>query len=131
MSREKEWHHCQLKCTARFPIFYIHRHVGLRMITIIIHHHHRAAGVSRGWAKASACRLKITVLCFPLPYRVAPVFVQVVSSPLGWSPLSSFLVEWSPCGDTRGPLVVFEVGGVSWTISFQVHTLLIDHIHDL
>ena len=32
------------------------------------------------------------VLCFPLPYRVAPVFVQVVSPPLGWSPLSSFLV---------------------------------------
>ena len=36
------------------------------------------------------------VLCCPLPYRVAPVFVQVVSTPLGWSPLSSFLVIWSP-----------------------------------
>ena len=44
------------------------------------------------------------VLCCPLPYRVAPVFVQVVSSPLGWSPLSS----WSPSGDARGPSVVFE-----------------------
>ena len=32
------------------------------------------------------------VLCCPLSYRVAPVFVQVVSPPLGWSPLSSFLV---------------------------------------
>ena len=32
------------------------------------------------------------VLCCPLPYRVAPVFVQVVSPPLGWSSLSSFLV---------------------------------------
>ena len=32
------------------------------------------------------------VLCCPLPYRVDPVFVQVVSLPLGWSPLSSFLV---------------------------------------
>ena len=32
------------------------------------------------------------VLCFPLPYRVAPVFVKIVSPPLGWSPLSSFLV---------------------------------------
>ena len=51
------------------------------------------------------------VLCCPLPYHVAPVlFVQVVSSPLGWSPLSSFLVIlWSPGGDTRGPSVVFEV----------------------
>ena len=35
------------------------------------------------------------VLYCLLPYRVAPVFVQVVSPPLGWSPLSSFLVIWS------------------------------------
>ena len=28
------------------------------------------------------------VLCCPLPDRAAPVFVQVVSPPLGWSPLS-------------------------------------------
>ena len=48
------------------------------------------------------------VLCCPLPYRVAPVFVQVVSPPLGWSPLPSFLVIWSPSGDARGPSVVFE-----------------------
>ena len=47
------------------------------------------------------------VLCCPLPYRVAPVFVQVVSPQLGWSPLSSFLVIWSR-GDARGPSVVFE-----------------------
>ena len=33
------------------------------------------------------------VLCCPLPYHVASVFVQVVSPPLGWSPLSS-----SSCG---------------------------------
>ena len=48
------------------------------------------------------------VLCCPLPDRVAPVFVQVVSPQLGCSPLSSFLVIWSPSGDTRGPSVVFE-----------------------
>ena len=36
------------------------------------------------------------------------VFVQVVSPPLGWSPLSPFLVIWSPSGDARGPSVVFE-----------------------
>ena len=48
------------------------------------------------------------VLCFPLPYRVAPVFVYVVSPPLGWSPLSYFLVIWSPSGNTCGPSVVFE-----------------------
>ena len=46
------------------------------------------------------------VLCCPLPYRADPVFVQVVSPPLGWSPLSSFLVTWSPSGDMRGPSVV-------------------------
>ena len=51
---------------------------------------------------------KDPVLCCPLSYRVAPVFVQVVSPPLGWSPLSSFLVIWSPSGDARGPSVVFE-----------------------
>ena len=48
------------------------------------------------------------VLCCPQPDRVAPVFVQVVSPPLGRSPLSSFLVIWSPSGDTRGPSVIFE-----------------------
>ena len=48
------------------------------------------------------------VLCCLLPYRVAPVFVQVVSPPFGWSPLTSFLVIWSPSGDARGPSVVFE-----------------------
>ena len=47
------------------------------------------------------------VLCCPLPYRVAPVSVQVVSPPLGWSPLSSFLVIWSLA---RGPSVIFDDG---------------------
>ena len=59
------------------------------------HHHHCAAVVSRGWAKASACRLQVSlyssydfsdalhmrsIMRCPLPYRVAPVFVQVISS---------------------------------------------------
>ena len=59
----------------------------------------------------SACRLQVSLSCAVLcqiVWRVAPVFVQVVSPPLGWSPLSSFLVIWSPSGDTRGPSVVFE-----------------------
>ena len=50
----------------------------------------------------------VSKLPCPLPYRVAPGFVQVVSPPLGWSPLTSFLVIWSPSGDMRGPSVVFE-----------------------
>ena len=44
--------------------------------------------MSRGWAKASACRFQMTLSCA----------VQVVSPPLGWSPLSSFLVIGSPQG---------------------------------
>ena len=48
------------------------------------------------------------VLCCPLPDPVGPVFAQVISLPLGWSPLSYFIVIWSPCGDTRGPSIVFE-----------------------
>ena len=48
------------------------------------------------------------VLCCSLPYRVAPVFVEVVSPLLGWFPLSSFLVIWSPSGGTRSPSLVFE-----------------------
>ena len=43
-----------------------------------------------------------------MPDHVAKVFVQVLSPPLGWSPLSSFLVMWPPSGDMRGPSVVFE-----------------------
>ena len=75
-------------------------------------HHHSSSLGSRcvPWLGEGLSMLSpnYPVLCFPLPYRVAPVFVQVVSPSLGWSPLSSFLVIWSPTGDTRGPSVVFE-----------------------
>ena len=40
------------------------------------------------------------VLCCPLPDSVTPLFVQVVFPPIGWSPLSSFIVVWSPSSDT-------------------------------
>ena len=49
------------------------------------------------------------ILHSPLPDRVAPVLVKVVSPPLGWSSLPYFLVVWYSRGDTRGPLAVFEV----------------------
>ena len=39
------------------------------------------------------------VLRCPLPDRVTPIFVQVVSPSLGWSPLPYFLVVSSPSGD--------------------------------
>ena len=58
------------------------------------HHHHHSLGshcvpwLGEGLSMSS----NDPVLCCPLPYRVAPVFVQVVSPPLGRSPFSSFLV---------------------------------------
>ena len=57
-----------------------------------------------GWTKASAFRLQVSLY---LPDHVTPVFVQVVSPPLGWSLLSPFLVIWSPRCDMRGPSIVF------------------------
>ena len=81
------------------------------MITAAKVHHHSSLGsrcvpwLGEGLSMSSP---NDPVLCCPLPYRVAPVFVQVVSPPLGWSPLTSFLVIWSPSGDARGPSVVFE-----------------------
>ena len=69
------------------------------------------------------------VLCCPLPYRVAPVFVQVVSPPLGWSPLTSFLVIWSPSGDARGQSVVFEAVDMPCPGPFHFsHS--VDYIHE-
>ena len=65
------------------------------------------------------------VLCFLPPNRVASVFVQVVSPPLGWSPLSSFLVIWSPSGDTRCPSIVFEAVDMPCPGPFQFLTVLI------
>ena len=78
---------------------------------LALYHHHSSLGsrcvpwLGEGLSMSSP---NYPVLCCPLPYRVAPVFVQVVSPPLGWSPLSSFLVIWSPSGDARGPSVVFD-----------------------
>ena len=69
------------------------------------------------------------VLSCPLSYRVAPVFVQIVSHPLGWSPLSSFLVIWCPSGDTRGPSVVFD--GVDIPCPEPFHfSHSVDYIYD-
>ena len=75
-----------------------------------IHHHSSLGSRCVPWLGEylSTPSPNYPVLCCPLPYRVAPVFVQVVSPPRGWSPLSSFLVIWSPSGGTRGPSVVFE-----------------------
>ena len=69
------------------------------------------------------------ISCCPLPYRVAPVFVHVVSPPLGWSPLSPFLVMWSPSGDTQGPSVVFEAVDIPCPGPFHLSHIA-DYIYD-
>ena len=70
------------------------------------------------------------VLCCPLSYHVAPEFVQVISPPLGWSPLSSFLVIQSPNGDTRGPSVVLEAVDMPCPGPFKFsHS--VDYIYDV
>ena len=73
-----------------FPTFRL-----FRAATFIIHHHHNNSLGSRcvPWLGEglSMSSPNYPVLCCPLPYRVASVFVQVVSPPLGWSPLSSYL----------------------------------------
>ena len=61
----------------------------------------------------------------PLPYHVAPVCVQVVSPPLGWSPLSSFPVIWSPSDGRRGPSVVFEAVDIPCPGPFYFFTVYI------
>ena len=65
--------------------------------------------MSRGWAKASACRLQITLSCAVLRHIVSLQYLSRSSlHRLAGLPLSYFLVIWSPSGDTRGPSVVFE-----------------------
>ena len=58
--------------------------------------------MSRGWAKASECRLQMTLSCAVLCHIVSLQYLSRSSH------LSSILVIWSPSGDTRGPSVVFE-----------------------
>ena len=41
------------------------------LVPNIHHHHHQAAVVSRGWAKASACRLQMTLSCAVLCHIVS------------------------------------------------------------
>ena len=70
------------------------------------------------------------VFCCPLPYRVAPVFVQVISPLLGWSPLSSFLVTWYPSGAARGPSVVFEAVDMPCPGPFHFFSHSVDYIYE-
>ena len=67
--------------------------------------------MSRGWAKASACLLQVSLSC-AVPCQI--VSLQYLSRSLFTAcpgrlcSLSSFLVIWSPSGDTGGPSVVLR-----------------------
>ena len=85
--------------------------------------------MSRGWRMPQHAVPGYPVLYCPLPYRVAPVFVQVVSPLRVWPPLSYFLVMWSPSGDTRGTSVVFEAVDMPFPGPFHwSHS--VNHIYD-
>ena len=72
--------------------------------TVSNHHHHYFGSRGVLWLSKG---LGMPSPSLPvLPDHVAQV--QVVSPPLGWSPLSSVLVAWYPSDDTRVPSVVFE-----------------------
>ena len=62
------------------------------------------------------------VLCCPLPYRVAPVFVQVVSPSLGWSPLSSLRRLICPAQDH---LIFLTVLIISMTFVLSLTQMLV------
>ena len=65
--------------------------------------------MSRGWAKASACRLQITLSCAVLCHIVSLQYLSRSSlHRLAGLPYRLFVSLWSPSGDTRGPSVVFE-----------------------
>ena len=49
-------------------------------------------GLSIPWLGNGLSMPSPSVLCCPLPDRVAPVFVQIVSPSLGWCPVTYFLV---------------------------------------
>ena len=50
----------------------------------IYHHHHYAAVVSRGWAKASACRIQITLSCAVLCHIVSRQYLSMSSLSTAW-----------------------------------------------
>ena len=62
----------------------------------------------RGWAKASSCRLQVSLYCAVLCHIVSLQYLPKSSLyRLADLPCRIFL-SWSPSGDTRGPSVVFE-----------------------
>ena len=75
----------------------------LSTVSVTTFHHHWSSVVSRGWAKASACHLQVSLSC---AFRCHIVSLQYLSRTPG-RPSTSWLVSlfvffyiWSPSGDT-------------------------------
>ena len=65
--------------------------------------------MSRGWAKASACRLQVSLSCAVLCQIVSLQYLSRSSlHRLAGLCCRIFLSLWSPSGNSRGPSVVFE-----------------------
>ena len=92
--------------------------------------HHYAAVVSRGGAKASACRFQITLSCAFLCHIVSLQYLSRSSlHRLAGLPCRLFLSLWSPSGDTRGPSVVFEAVDMPCPGPFHF-SYSVDYIYD-
>ena len=90
------------------------------------HHHHYAAVVSHGWAKASACRLQVSLSCAVLCQIVSLQYLARSSLHcLAGLPCHLFLLLWCPSGDTRGPSVFFEAVDMPLPGPFRFSQLLI------
>ena len=83
---------------------------------LLCQHGHWIVVVPRGWVKASTCRLQVNLYCTVICQIVS---LQYLSRSSVSPPLSYFLVVWSPRGDMRGPLVVFEAVGVPFPGPFH------------
>ena len=99
------------------------------------HHHHQAAVVSHGWAKASTCRLQVSLSCAVLCHIMSlQYFVQVVSQPLGWSHLFCCvhcLHQVVTCEVHQSSFRPFDVPCLPRTTSFFLPFKFADYIYDL
>ena len=82
--------------------------------------------MSRGWTKASACRLHASLSCAVLCHIVSLRYFSSSLIRLAGLPCRDFLSLWSPSGDTGGPSIVLETGGVPCPVPLHFPHILYD-----
>ena len=86
--------------------------------------------MSRGWAKASTCRLQVTLSCAVLCQIVSLQYLSRSSlHRLAGLPCRLVLSLWSPSGNTRGPSVVFEAVDMPCPRPFHFSQIA-DYVYD-